>query len=294
MVKKINTQKCTLHTLSTDCVIDLHNILSNNTHLLEKMDPVEPKGIKNFPLLESAVSRQHTSYQGFYKYPAPHSNCATLVFGIIKNHSFHNGNKRTAFLALIKHLYVNNYVLSPRLNSNELYEFLIAIAESNMQQFSRDHRKKYTFIQSKTERVVDKWDTDTMVRYMGFWIKKNSQAKMTTLRGEFRLSALKKVLINKGINVHQQGSIIELYIEEPIKYLRFFTFKGAKKTTKKRRYNIGNNRTSIGIGTLNIIRRDFNLTKADGVDNSFFYDEQALLDYEVKTFKELIYRLSKT
>ena len=49
------------------------------------MDPVEPRGVKNVGMLESAIGRQAAGFGDYYKYPDCFSNCATLTFGIIKN-----------------------------------------------------------------------------------------------------------------------------------------------------------------------------------------------------------------
>ncbi len=292
MISSFKGRTGKVYTLDKECLIDLHNLLSKNVNLLEEMDPVEPPGVKNVGMLESAVQRQNTGFGDFNKYPDYYSNCATLLYGIIKNHSFHNGNKRAGLLAMIKHLYVNGYVLNPKLSSDEIYEFLIAIADDDIRNFSRKYRKKYSFIQSKKERKNEKdWELDTVIRYVGFWIKKNSRPKQTTLKGEVKLSDLKKILSNKGIELNVNGSNLEVYIE---KENSFLGFKLSPKIINKKRYSLGNNRSTIGKGTLNALRRDFNLTKADGVDNTFFYNEDSFLDLEMKTYKRLIYRLSKT
>jgi death-on-curing family protein len=279
-------------TLKKDCIIDLHDLLSNSTHLIDKMDAVEPQGVKNIGMLESAIGRQLVGSGVYYKYPDFNSNCATLIFGIIKNHCFHNGNKRAGLLSLIKHLYVNGYVLSPKLNSNEIYEFLIAIANSKIPEFSNKYRKKYSFIRTKEEKLNGtNWHIDTIIRYIGFWIKRNSSPKQKTLKGELKMSDLKKILQNKNIVIDQIGGRLEVYIEKESKFLGIKL--PTSKKTNKRKYNLGGNLTTIEKSTLNTLRKDFNLTKADGVDNTFFYHENSFLDYEIKTYKELIYRLSK-
>jgi len=291
-----NSFKCEngniVHTLKKDCILDLHNLLSNSTQLIDKMDPIEPRGVKNIGMLESAIGRQMVGSGNYYKYPDYSSNCATLIYGIIKNHSFHNGNKRAGLLALIKHLYVNGYVLSPKLNSDEIYEFLIAIADSKIPNFSNKYKKKYSFIRTKEEKKNGmNWSIDTIIRYIGFWIKRNSSPKQNTLKGELKISDLKKILENKSIVINQNGGILEVYIEKTSKFLGMKL--PSSKKTNKRKYKLGSNRTTIGKSTLNYLRRDFNLTKADGVDNTFFYNENSFLDYEIKTYKKLIYRLSK-
>jgi death-on-curing family protein len=281
-----------IHTLKKECIIDLHRLLSNSTHLIDKMDPVEPQGIKNIGMLESAIGRQDVGSGTYYKYPEYNSNCATLIYGIIKNHSFHNGNKRAGLLTLIKHLYVNGYVLNPSLNSNEIYEFLIAIADSKIPIFSNKYRKKYSFIRTKEEKLKGTdWHIDTIIRFIGFWIKRNSSPKQKTLKGELKLSDLKRILQNKNIVINQNGGTLEVYIEKESKFLGI-KLPTSQKSNKKK-YKLGASNTTIGISTLNILRRDFNLTKADGVDNTFFYFEHSFLDYEIKTYKQLIYRLSK-
>lgn len=292
MTNNFTTETGKVNILTKDSIIDLHNLLSESTHLLEKMDPVEPRGVKNIGMLESAVGRQTTGYGEYYKYPDCFSNCASLTYGIIKNHSFHNGNKRAGLLTLIKHLYINGYVLSPLLSSEELYEFLVAIADSKIQQFSLKHKKKYKFIRNKKEKKsMPIWDIDTIVKYMGFWIRKNSCPKQNTLKGDIKISDLKKILENKEIILEQNGSSLEVFIEKENKFLGF---KLNPKKINKKKYSIGNNRSTIGKATLNTLRKDFNLTKSEGIDNTFFYNDESFLDYEIKTYKTLIYRLSKT
>lgn len=292
MIESIKTQNGRVNILTAESLIDLHDLLSNNVHLLAEMDPIEPRGVKNLGMLESAVGRQSSGFGEYYKYPDCFSNCATLTFGIIKNHSFHNGNKRAGLLALIKHLYVNGYVLSPSLESKELYEFLVAIADSKIQEFSYKYKKKYSLIRSKSEKKENPtWDIDTIIRYMALWIKKNARPKKTTFKGDVKVSDLKRFLDNKGIKLEQNGSNLEIYI---VKENNFLGIPLGSKKTHSRKYSLGNNRTMIGLGLLKLIRRDFNLTKSDGIDNTFFYNDDAFLDHEIKTYKKLIYRLSKT
>lgn len=291
MISNFTSLEGKVFCLDTEAIIELHELLSNNTHLLEQMDPVEPRGVKNFGMLESAVSRQTVGSGNYYKYPNPCLNAATLVFGIIKNHAFHNGNKRAGLLTLVKHLYINGYVLSPSLNSEELYEILIAIADSSIPLFFQNDIKKYPFIRSKLEKKDIDWEVETQVRYFAFWIKKNSKPKESTIKGDIRISTLKKVLENKNIKVDQNGSTLQVFIEKENKFLGFIV---ATKAQNKKTYNLGNNKTTISKSTLHILRRDFNLTKTNGIDDTFFYDDEAFLDSEIKTYKKIIYQLSKT
>lgn len=58
-------------------------------------------GLKNYNLLSSAIARQSVALGNSYKYDTPLKKAATVYYGLIKNHAFHDGNKRTALLTLL-------------------------------------------------------------------------------------------------------------------------------------------------------------------------------------------------
>ena len=66
-------------------------------------------GVRSYDLLASAMHRQVCGYEGRLKYTDNIEVCATLFYGLVKNHAFHDGNKRTALLTLLSHLQANNY-----------------------------------------------------------------------------------------------------------------------------------------------------------------------------------------
>lgn len=58
-------------------------------------------GLRSIDLLCSALGRQTVGYCGKSKYTDPIDICSTLFFGMVKDHAFLDGNKRTALLILI-------------------------------------------------------------------------------------------------------------------------------------------------------------------------------------------------
>jgi death-on-curing protein len=58
-------------------------------------------GPRSVQLLQSAVSRQYVEYQGYRKWTDSFDIAATLFFGLVKNHPFHDANKRTALLTTL-------------------------------------------------------------------------------------------------------------------------------------------------------------------------------------------------
>jgi death-on-curing protein len=68
-------------------------------------------GIRDLPLLESAVSRPGATFDSDDLYPDLFTKAAALMHGIIKNHPFLDGNKRTAITAASIFLLRNGYAL---------------------------------------------------------------------------------------------------------------------------------------------------------------------------------------
>jgi death-on-curing protein len=256
------------------------------------MDPVEPRGIKNESLLESAVYRQYTGSGEWYKYDNCYSNCATLIYGVIKNHSFHNGNKRTGLLCLIKHLYINGYVLIPGKKHKEIYDFIISIADNKLIDFSIKYKEYRKHFKAEKLTKVQELTTDQEINFISFWIKKNSISKKLCLKSKVKVAKLKTILKSKGIQLEKNGTKIKVFKEVDSKVIGII--KVGTKRVHEREYSLGNSLTEIEGATLKKLRRDFKLTLNDGVDNIHFYDDEFFLDEEIKAYKKIIYRLSKT
>jgi death-on-curing family protein len=86
-------------------------------------------GLKNPTLMGSAIGRQRTSWEGRLKWTDSTDITATLFFGLVKNHAFHDGNKRTALLCLLYQLFKNGR--TPTCKQTEFEDFTVAIARSD-------------------------------------------------------------------------------------------------------------------------------------------------------------------
>ena len=72
---------------------------------------VGPNLLADFGLLESAVLRPQQTVGGEDAYPDIHSKAAALMHSLIRNHTFIDGNKRTAVLAVDVFYGLNGYEL---------------------------------------------------------------------------------------------------------------------------------------------------------------------------------------
>ncbi len=91
-------EDCNGGLLSEYEVMKAHYILSD--YFLSEGESVR-FGIHDFGLLSSAVSRQCVAFGGKEKWNTPIQKIATLVFGLVKDHAFNDGNKRTALLSML-------------------------------------------------------------------------------------------------------------------------------------------------------------------------------------------------
>ena len=78
--------------------------------------------------LESSLAVPRQTMFGEELYPDVLSKAAILFYLLIKNHPFLDGNKRTAFLALMRFLNLNGYTLNA--TNDDLYQFTIDVASS--------------------------------------------------------------------------------------------------------------------------------------------------------------------
>lgn len=76
-------------------------------------------GVRDMRLLESALTQPLATFHGVDLYPSGIMKAARLAYGIIRNHPFHDGNKRTGAA-----LWVLSSSLTVRNSSPRTWSFL--------------------------------------------------------------------------------------------------------------------------------------------------------------------------
>ena len=87
-------------------------------------------GVRDVGRLEAAVSTQHQVVFGEELYTTVFAKAAALMRGIIDDHPFVDGNKRTAMLAGLTLLEVNGYSFVAR--CGELEDFAVRVATDHL------------------------------------------------------------------------------------------------------------------------------------------------------------------
>jgi len=94
--------------IQTQIDLVLNDILEFHTELENSLDCPADKGLRDRGLLESAVSAPFQTFGGQDLYPTLFDKAAQLLYGLNKNHSFVDGNKRIAVHAMLVFLLIND------------------------------------------------------------------------------------------------------------------------------------------------------------------------------------------
>ncbi len=240
--------------LSAEDVIRAHFLIVN--HFYIEGGGLGGIGPKSIPLLLSAVDRQFVSYGGRDKWTSKFDICATLFFGLIKNHPFHDANKRTAFLSVLYLLY--KFKRCPSVPESEFEDFTVEVADNLLVRYARFR-----------ELVKDK-EEDPEVKFISKYLKDNTR-DVDSKSHSITYRELKKILNRYGYDFSSpKGNYIDVIRVGTRK--KFFGLFGSEPS-ETRVCQIGFPRWTdeVGRAALKEVRESTNLSARDGVDSAAFY-----------------------
>ncbi|MEI2683827.1 type II toxin-antitoxin system death-on-curing family toxin [Erwinia aphidicola] len=174
----------------------IHEYLTEHYQYSE--DPISPPGIKNPELLHSAIARPFMTVHGRDAYPEVIDKAAVLFHAIISNHTFHNGNKRTALLLTMCYLDKGGYWLD-KCTDLELFEFTRKTAAHEICKERKDEIKTIkAFIKSNSRKR--KYDDQQLsfhslsqhLNNAGFSLEEDGELYSVTRNGKRYTKILKK------------------------------------------------------------------------------------------------------
>lgn len=195
---------------ASEKTLGLHDVLKAHFLIAERFIK-EQKGIasigpKDLHLLHSAVSRQVVGYGNIIKWTQPHEIAATLMYGLIQNHPFHDANKRTAFLATIFYLQTQGRIIS--ISAEEFEDFTVLVADHGLNKYRvyRQAQKKklpdpeiecISWFLKKNTRPIDKThhtitfrELDTILHGFGFRLENPSGNYIDITRRTFKRTGI--------------------------------------------------------------------------------------------------------
>ncbi len=212
-------------------------------------------GPRDADLLHSAVYRQFVSYSGVDKWSTSFERAATLLFGIIADHPFHDANKRTGLLVLL--LFLNKLNRLPTVSQSNLEDFAVEISDHKLAKYAR-------------YRELRKKSPDPEVMFIADFLRRNTRKtdrkfySITYRELDRRLQDLGYRLKNPHKNV-----IDVVRVEERRKLFGF----GTKERVDVKVAQVGfpGWKYQVNQGAISTIRKEAKLTAEDGFDSQSFY-----------------------
>jgi len=248
----------------------------------DSSDPISPAGVRDHGLLESAVYRQHTGFEGRLKYDHPLLSAASLAYGICCDHPFHNGNKRAALVSMLVHVDRNDYVLSG-VDQKELYDTMLAIADHRLgiREESRTRKAESAHRSSDEEvQAIYRW----LRPYAG---KIERGERVITYR------QLRKALGQFNVYIEvSSGNQAELVRYEQ-RVVGIFVKRQEKVRAKIGSIGYRDEGTDIPKSEVKRIRELCGLTEEQGVDSRSFYSTGVIVDAFVCRYRGVLHRLAR-
>ena len=109
--------------------LTVEEVLALHTRLLEQFGGSE--GLRDRGALESAVAGPQATFGGEDLYPTLSAKAAALVYSLVQNHPFVDGNKRTGHAAMEAFLVLNDYEIAADTDEQEQLILSIATGETS-------------------------------------------------------------------------------------------------------------------------------------------------------------------
>ena len=235
--------------------------------------------------MHSTLSRQFSGYEGKVKWNNNLEICASLFWGLVKNHAFHDVNKRTALLSLFYHLVkIGRY---PTETHDTYEELAINVAANNLDKYSEFSKFKkkpdaevlfianflnqYTRAMEKKEFKITYRQLDHILR--NFILKDNFSRNLKYGLANPNKSQIDIVKITEvSVGLFNRKTIWEE------KRINSIGFPGWTRL--------------INVDAVKQIRKITGLTAENGYDSETFYHEADALPYLIHEFQSLLQKLA--
>ncbi len=230
-------------------------------------DPIEPSGLKNPSLLDSALFHATTSYEDKFKYPTIESAAAALMYALSHNHAFHNGNKRTAMVAML--VFLDRHNTSLLCDEDELFRISLKLADHKLVE------PMYLY-------------PDAEIEFLAYWIHSNSKIM---IKGErpITLKKFRQILSHFDCTILENGRVQRKVPSS------FLGLKTSKPLVSRRA--IGktlHEGDEVEMGLIKSIRDDLQLNATHSIDSEVFYERAKFTTSDfINKYRSLLKRLSK-
>lgn len=240
-------------------------------------------GLKDSGLLTSALSRQFVGFGQTQKWVTVHDKAATLLFGLIMNHPFHDANKRTAYLSTIHYLFTNGYAIT--VTEKVLEDMTVLVAENGLKKFRRF-------------KQLEKKTNDPEIEFLSHYLRQNTR-KIDRMQYLITYRELNKILKRYDAWLdNPNNNFIDVMLSEQVTEIKgpIFSRRRVTRTETRRVCSLGfpGWTKQVGKGRLKHVRQALNLMPSDGVDSQSFFKEvddmRVLLELYEGALRRLAFR----
>lgn len=228
-------------------------------------------GPKDMNMLHSALARQFIEFGGKPKYSDRIDVCASLMFGLIKNHPWFDANKRTEFLVSLLHL--QKIGRTPTVDHKEYEDFTVNISDN-----------KLNFYDYWND--ADAQSPDKEIYVISRFMKRNTR-NIDLKNKTITYNELKTILAQRGLGLsNPKGNKIDL--------MRYRDAEGIDLSKPKRIAHIGFHGWSKQVSSkdIQIVREASKLDARHGYDSQSFYNGLDGPLTLIKKYKEPLERLA--
>lgn len=255
-----------LRWLTVEEVNGIHNALVDD--FARTADPIDPPGVRNEHLIESAVFRPQTGLANILKYPTVETSAAALLCALIHDHPFHNGNKRTALVSTLVFLDDNGLVLT--CNEDQLFRFVLLVAKHKLTKNRRLYTADYETL-AVAEQIC-KWSR----------VVRKAERTMTFLK-------LRPILKGYGCTIDIKNSRAVVVRDAPRRSRGFFSRRQLRSDVPYR-----DDGTDVPVNAIKKMRKDLELDHEHGYDESDFYSKEPLrIDGFIAKYRKTLVRLGR-
>lgn len=221
---------------------------------------------KTGDLLHSAVSRQFTGFGGERKWTDNFHIAATVLFGLIKNHPFHDGNKRTALLSVMHLLEKQGYTAA--VEKRRLENFVVKISDNR-------HRREPLYKHFRGDKTAA---DDADIHYIASILKQRTR-RFDRSHRSITYRQLNGLLRPHGFELRNpRNNQIGIVRVQNAKTIGHVGFPGMSRQVKK--------------GNLKKVRQICQLWESDRVDTKEFFNGAEGMDFLLGEYAEPLRRLA--
>lgn len=262
------------HTLGLQDVIRAHFLIAD--FFITEQRELGGVGPKDMTLLESALYRPWAEFGGIAKWTDPLDKIATTLFGLVKDHPFHDANKRTALLSTLYLL--TKHRRTPRCSKDDFENLTVEIAEMEIVK-----RARY--------RQLSRDQGDPEVKYISNWLRRNTR-EIDDREYNITYRELRRILQRYGFILdNPNNNTIDIVQVWPRTGLMAYLV-GPESRKRLGRIGFPGDTKQVAKGDLRRIRRLCSLTSQNGIDSQSFYRDVDDMTSLLAEYQENLRRLA--